>query len=147
MNLARMESRSSWSHSYRLRTTCAGGSDKVQAASRRHPWRYRRYVEDNRPRIRRPEGLAQAKIALEFAASTSTGVQQTTRRVIAGSSADIEAIASKAISTSALPVPGVGTKTEQQQPAPEWFALRPGLWGMSIDLKEAYRRLRRRFVG
>lgn len=91
------------------------------------------------------EGRAQARIALEFVTPAGTSVQRATGRLVADSSAD--APTARSGNSAAKALPDVEAKKAQPEPTPELFTLRPGLWGMSIDLKEAYRRLRRRFVG
>ena len=94
------------------------------------------------------EGLAQAKIALEFAASPAAMVQQektAAGKVVADPSADLPVVRRGGLAETALP--NEEAKTEPPQPIAELFTLRPSLWGMSIDLKEAYRRIRRRLVG
>jgi hypothetical protein len=94
------------------------------------------------------EGLAQAKIALEFAASPAAMVQQektAVEEVVADPSADLPVVRRGGLAETALP--NVEAKKEPPQPIAELFTLRPSLWGMSIDLKEAYRRIRRRLVG
>lgn len=90
------------------------------------------------------EGLAQARIALEFATPASTSDQQATGRLVVESSANAPTARSGNPVANALP--NVEAQKTQPEPTPELLTLRPGLWGMSIDLKEAYRRLRRRFV-
>ena len=54
--------------------------------------------------------------------------------------------------TRAQDLGSTAMRVHQEQPAPppaeksvELLTLKPGIWGMSIDLKEAARRLRRRF--
>ena len=42
-------------------------------------------------------------------------------------------------------VPPIVKEDAAVEKAPEVITLKPGIWGMSIDLKEAARRLRRRF--
>jgi hypothetical protein len=94
------------------------------------------------------EGLAQAKIALEFAASPGAMVQQEKAAVGelgAHPNADVPVVRRGGTAETALP--NVEAKKEPAQPIAELFTLRPSLWGMSIDLKEAYRRIRRRLVG
>jgi hypothetical protein len=94
------------------------------------------------------EGLAQAKIALEFATSSDDMVQPETMAAggfVADLGADVPVVRTEGLAETAPP--SAEAKNEPAQPTPELFTLRPTLWGMSIDLKEAYRRIRRRFVG
>jgi len=94
------------------------------------------------------EGLALAEIALEFAASPRAVVQQEETAVgelAARPSADLPVVRRGGLADTALP--NEEAKTEPSQPIAELFTLRPSLWGISIDLKEAYRRIRRRLAG
>jgi hypothetical protein len=43
--------------------------------------------------------------------------------------------------------PSIEPVTTTAEHRPEIFTLKPGVWGMSFDLKEAWRRLRARFQG
>lgn len=90
------------------------------------------------------EGLVQASIALDLASSPSTSVRQAAGPLVAGASADVPAAPGR--DTTARALPSAEVKNAQPELIAELLTLRPSLWGISIDLKEAYRRLRRRFA-
>jgi hypothetical protein len=90
------------------------------------------------------EGLSQASIALEFSTPSGGGAEErmTEEGLFAGRSADAPILRGDVLDQGGSRK--VEVATVPAQPV-ELFALRPTLWGMSIDLKEAYRRVRRRF--
>lgn len=87
------------------------------------------------------DGLAPARIALDFP-----------QKVQSGPASAAAAVASPAGASLPLQRPDAAGKPSAAQAAPESniqsevLVLKPTLWGMSIDLKEAYRRVRRRWL-
>jgi hypothetical protein len=89
------------------------------------------------------DGLATARIALDFS-----------QKVQPAPASSAAAAAGPAGASLPLQQPDTAEKSSgaQSQPAPEnniqseVLTLKPTLWGMSIDLKEAYRRVRRRWL-
>jgi hypothetical protein len=86
------------------------------------------------------DGLATARIALDFP-----------QKVQSGPASPAAAAASPASASLPLQRPDAAGKSSAAQAAlesniqSEVLVLKPTLWGMSIDLKEAYRRVRRRW--
>jgi hypothetical protein len=87
------------------------------------------------------DGLATARIALDFP-----------QKVQPAPASPAAAAASPAGASLPLQQPDTAGKPSAAQAAPvsniqsEVLVLKPTLWGMSIDLKEAYRRVRRRWL-
>lgn len=89
------------------------------------------------------DGLATARIALEFP-----------QKVQSGPALSAAADANSARASVPLQLPDTAGKSSraESQAVPESniqsevLVLKPTLWGMSIDLKEAYRRVRRRWL-
>ena len=85
------------------------------------------------------DGLAVSRIALEFSGKT----QPPSVPTVAGTS-DTSAVLPDA-EVSEKPVIAARSsdaRATENQTAAELFILKPAIWGMSIDLKEAYRRVR-----
>jgi hypothetical protein len=90
------------------------------------------------------EGRSQASIALEFSSSSGDGPgeRMTEEDLAAGLSAEVPIRRGDALDRTGSS--NVEVASAPARPA-ELFTLRPTLWGMSVDLKEAYKRIRRRF--
>jgi hypothetical protein len=92
------------------------------------------------------EGLAQARVAVEFEkpVTAEAGADETTSSF--SNSVPLEEVAFVVPNESSIPIVRepmpAGVKIEERANA-ELFTLRPTLWGMSVDLKEAFRRIRR----
>jgi hypothetical protein len=87
------------------------------------------------------DGLATARIALEFPPKVQSGPASSAAAVAnpAGASLPLQRPDAAGNSSAARSPPESNIQSEL-------LTLKPTLWGMSIDLKEAYRRVRRRWL-
>jgi hypothetical protein len=91
------------------------------------------------------EGQAKPAIAIEFSRSTNVSNRQeepVTKTSVASPPACVPVKRTEDSTGSYLP--NVADKKAPEEPAAELFSFKLTLWGMSVDLKEAHRRIRRR---
>jgi hypothetical protein len=91
------------------------------------------------------EGLAKPGIVIEFARSTDALDRQKEPTTDSSTAPPPACGPLERTEDSARPFsPNADAKKALERPTAELFTFKPTLWGMSIDLKEAYRRIRRR---
>jgi hypothetical protein len=86
------------------------------------------------------DGLAVSRIALEFPSNAQS--EPTSVPAVAGPSGTSVALPGAEVSGRSTIAPH--SSSPETQAGAELFILKPSIWGMSIDLKEAYRRVRRK---
>jgi hypothetical protein len=86
------------------------------------------------------DGLAVSRIALEFP-SNAQSEPTSAPAVAAPSGTSVTLPGAEVSETSTI---AAHSSSPETQAGVELFILKPSIWGMSIDLKEAYRRVRRK---